>query len=68
MNDKALLKTGVIGAVIAAICCCTPLLVIILGTVGLSAWLLWFDYAVFAALIAFLGMVAFVLVKRRKAG
>lgn len=68
MNDKALLKTGVIGAVIAAICCFTPLLVIILGAVGLSAWLLWLDYAVFAALIAFLGLIAFVLVKRRKTG
>lgn len=68
MSDKTLLRTGVIGAVIAAICCFTPLLVIILGAVGLSAWLLWFDYAVFAALIAFLGLIAFVLVKRRKAG
>lgn len=68
MNDKVLLRTGVIGATIAVICCFTPLLIIILGTVGLSAWLLWFDYAVFAALIAFLGMIAFVLVKRRRAG
>lgn len=68
MNDKALLRTGVIGTVIAAICCFTPLLVIILGTVGLSAWLLWFDYAVFAALIAFLGLIAFALMQRRKAG
>lgn len=68
MNDKALLRTGIIGAVIAAICCFTPLLVILLGAVGLTAWLLWFDYAVFAALIAFLGLLAFVLVKRRKAG
>ncbi|MEO1168781.1 MAG: mercury resistance system transport protein MerF [Pseudomonadota bacterium] len=68
MNDKALLKTGLIGAMIAAICCFTPLLVIVLGAVGLSAWLLWFDYAIFAALIAFLGLIAFALMQRRKTG
>lgn len=67
MNDKVLLRTGVIGAAIAAICCFTPLLAIILGTVGLSAWLLWFDYAVFAALITFLCLIAFALMQRRKA-
>lgn len=34
MNDEALIKTGVIGAVIAAICCATPILVSALGSVG----------------------------------
>lgn len=67
MNDKALLKMGVIGAVIAAICCATPLLVIILGTVGLSGWLLWLDYTVFAALILFSGLIVFALMKLRNA-
>ena len=37
MNDSALITTGIVGAVIAAICCATPILVIALGTVGLSA-------------------------------
>jgi mercuric ion transport protein len=68
MNDKALLKMEVIGAVIAAICCATPLLVIILGTAGLSAWLLRLDYTVFAALILFSGLIVFALMKLRNAG
>ena len=34
MNDSALIKTGAIGAVVAAICCATPVLVIALGAVG----------------------------------
>ena len=32
------------GSVIAALCCFTPILVIGLGVVGLSAWLGWLDY------------------------
>jgi len=37
MSDKALLKTGIIGTVIAALCCFTPILVVLFGAVGLSA-------------------------------
>jgi len=31
--------TGIVGTVIAALCCFTPALVVLLGAVGLSAWL-----------------------------
>ena len=44
MNDSALIKTGAIGAVVAAICCATPVLVIALGAVGLSALTGYLDY------------------------
>ncbi len=37
-----------------ALCCFTPLLVIILGTVGLSAWLAWLDYILLPGLAIFL--------------
>lgn len=50
MNDKTILRTGVIGTVIAAICCFTPFLVVVLGAVGLSAWLGWLDYVLLPAL------------------
>ena len=36
MKDR-LLQIGIIGAIIAALCCFTPVLVILLGTVGLSS-------------------------------
>lgn len=64
MNDKAKLKTGLIGTVIAAICCFTPFLVVVLGAVGLSAWLGWLDYVLFPLLFASLGMVAHALHSR----
>ncbi len=31
MNDKTLLRTGIVGSVIVALCCVTPVLVIALG-------------------------------------
>ncbi len=36
MKDATLIRTGVVGAVIAAVCCATPLLVIVLGAIGLA--------------------------------
>jgi len=35
--ENKLLKIGIIGTIIAAICCFTPASVILLGAVGLSA-------------------------------
>ena len=40
-SDRKLIATGVVGTVIAALCCFTPILVVLLGAVGLSAWLGW---------------------------
>ena len=67
MNDKTIFKTGIVGTVIAVICCFTPFLVIVLGAVGLSAWLGWLDYVLLPALaicIAIMGY-GFFLVRRR---
>src|SRR3546814_11957693 len=44
MKDRTILRTGVVGSVVAAVCCFTPVLVILLGAVGLYAWLGWFAY------------------------
>jgi len=61
MHDKTLLRRGLIGSVIAAICCFTPFLVIIVAGVGLSALVGWLDYALFPLLFASLGVVAHAL-------
>ena len=67
MTDKDLLKIGIIGTVIAAICCFTPILVILLVTVGLSAILGWLDFVLIPALLIFMGITAYALWKRRSA-
>lgn len=66
MNDKRLLRIGVVGTVIAALCCFTPLLVVPLGVVGLSAALGWLDYVLFPALAFFIGLTAFAVYRRRQ--
>jgi mercuric ion transport protein len=63
MSDKGLVCTGAAGSVIAAICCFTPALVVLLGAVGLSAWLAWLDYVLFPALVFFLGLTGFALMR-----
>lgn len=66
MNDRTLLRTGIVGSVVAAICCFTPALVLLLGAVGLSAWLGWLDYVLFPALAVFLGLTAWAVYRLRR--
>ena len=70
MTDKGLLCTGAAGSIVAATCCFTPGLVLLLGAVGLSAWLAWLDYVLLPALIPFLGITVYALIRiqRAKAG
>jgi mercuric ion transport protein len=68
MQEKTLLRTGLVGSAVAALCCFTPILVILLGTAGLSAWLGWLDYVLLPALAGFLGITAYAVVRRRSAG
>jgi mercuric ion transport protein len=65
MKDATILRTGVIGSVVAAVCCLTPILVIGLAAVGLSAWAGWLDVVLLPALAMFLGLTAYGLWRRR---
>lgn len=66
-NQSRLLKVGLIGTVIVALCCFTPVLVILFGVVGLSAMLGWLDYVLVPALAIFIGITIYALWKRRNA-
>lgn len=61
MNDKKLLRGGSIGTAIAAICCFTPALVVLVGFAGMSAIVGWLDYGLFPILFASMGLVAYAL-------
>ena len=67
MTDATILKTGIIGSVVAAICCFTPVLVILLGVAGLSALVGWIVVVLLPALAMFLGLTAYGLWRRRAA-
>lgn len=53
-----LLKGGLGGAFFAALCCFTPVLVVVLAGAGLSAMTGWLDYALFPLLFVSLAVVA----------
>lgn len=67
MTDKSMLNLGIGGTVVAAVCCFTPLLVVLLGAVGLSAALGWLDYVLFPALAFFIALTLFALYRRHRA-
>ena len=66
MTNSTLLKTGIVGTIIAALCCFTPLLVILLGALGLSAAIGVLDYVLLPALAFFIALTVFALWKRKK--
>ena len=64
MNHRSLITTGAIGAALGAICCATPLLAVILGGVGLSAWLAKADYIVMPVLLLGVAVLSFGLYRQ----
>ena len=67
MTDRSLITTGAIGAALAAICCATPLLAVVLGGIGLSAWLAKADYIVIPVLLVGIALVGLGPYRRRAA-
>ncbi len=63
-KDRKLLRGGSIGTIVAAICCFTPALVVLVGFAGLSAIVGWLDYGLFPILFASMGLVAYALYLR----
>ena len=62
----SLLKTGIIGTVIAAICCFTPILVVLLGTIGLASLVGYLDYILLPLLGIFICITLYALILRFK--
>ena len=61
-----LLSAGIVGAVIAALCCFTPILVVPLGAVGLAALTGTLDYVLLPALVFFIGLTVYAVYTRRR--
>jgi len=64
-SSKGLLKVGIVGTVIAALCCFTPVLVILFSAVGLAAAVGYLDVVLFPAL-GFFALLTFYAVWRRQ--
>jgi mercuric ion transport protein len=68
MNHGRLLKTGIIGSIIVALCCVTPILVVLFGVVGLSTAVGYLDFVLLPTLAAFLAITGYALWKRHSTG
>lgn len=54
-----LITTGLIGSIIAAICCFTPALVALLSALGLAALIGYLDYVLLPSVAIFLGLIVY---------
>ena len=65
-KNSGLLQFGIIGTSITALCCFTPVLVILLGGVGLSALSGYLDYVLFPALLFFTVLTGYAYYRKHK--
>lgn len=67
MTNRALLRTGLCGTVIAGICCFTPLLGMLFGVLGLSILMgAWLDFVLLPALLFFAALTGFAALRLKK--
>lgn len=66
MKGMAILWTGIIGLVVAPVCCYAPSLILFLGAVGLSVWLAGHGYTLLLALMLILAVTAYGLFPRHR--
>ena len=65
MNNDKLLKTGIIGTIVMIICCFTPILVLVLGALGLGAYISGLDWVLLPLLGLSICLIVFALIKRQ---
>lgn len=65
-NPKTLLRVSVIGTVLVALCCFTPILVVLLAAVGLAGLTGYLDYVLFPALAFFIGLTCYAVWRKKK--
>jgi mercuric ion transport protein len=66
MNNAQLLKTGLMGSIMAALCCFTPVLAVLLGAVGLGWFIGYLDYVLVPVRVIFLGLVSYAVLRNAK--
>lgn len=64
MPNTRLLNFGIIGTILTALCCFTPVLVLLFGVVGLSAYIGYLDIVLLPALGVFVLITLYALWKR----
>jgi mercuric ion transport protein len=66
VRECSLIKVGMIGAAVTLLCCVTPVLVLLLAAVGLSAAVIWFDLVLLSVLAVFVGLAVLGVLRWRR--
>lgn len=64
MMKNRLLKIGLTGTVVSALCCFTPALIILFSVLGISSALAFADYILLPSLVFFLSITGYAFWKR----
>jgi hypothetical protein len=64
-KKNGLLTTGIIGTVVTLVCCFTPVLLILLGAVGLGAFTGYLDFILLPVLAVFTGLTIYAFTKQK---
>lgn len=67
MSNRNMLKIGIVGTVVTALCCFTPILVVLLGAVGLASAIAYLDLVLLPLLGVFIILTAWAFWKGRTA-
>lgn len=65
VSGRRLIRVGAIGSLVTALCCFTPVLVWLLGGLGLSAILGYLDYVLLPLLLVFVLLLVIGIVRYR---
>ena len=65
MTPSGMVKMGTVGAITAAICCATPILVIGLAAIGFAGVVGWLDWVLIPTLVACIALIGFGLYRSK---
>ena len=65
-QNTKLIGAAAAGAVVSLLCCVTPMLAVLLGALGLTAFVAKLDYVLVPVFVASVALVIFALVRRRR--
>jgi mercuric ion transport protein len=65
-QNTKLIGMGAAGAVLSMLCCATPVLAVLLGALGITAFVAKLDYVLIPVFIASIALVIFALARRRR--
>jgi mercuric ion transport protein len=65
-QNTKLIGIGAVGAVLSLLCCVTPVLAVLLGALGLTAFVAKLDYVLVPVFVACVALITFALVRRRR--